>query len=416
MTEHDLDAELAARLRNAQWFAGGLLAFMALLFVASRWLVADWPQIGVIVAFSEAALIGGLADWFAVTALFRHPLGIPIPHTAIVPARKNEIGRALARFVGDNFLVGAAVEKRLERAALTQRLGDWLQVEANAKRLSRDVSKVIDWFVRSIDSSELRSGLRRMLTDVAQRIPVNEAVAAIVNVFATGNNAQLLIDQLTQFGRQQLDRNRLSIRTRIEERSPWWMPRFVDEEIFDQLVSEFERLLNEIGENQDHPARTEFNERLLTLRERLIADEAMAERCEYLRDEFFRNEAVQHFLQAIWDKTREALHAELQDETSDVRSSIEREIQHIGSLLSGDVTAQRQLDGWFKEAIVYLVEQYRGPLSEIISDTVAEWDARSTADRIELHIGKDLQFIRVNGTLVGGLVGVAIYLVSGVFL
>lgn len=416
MTEHDLDAELTARLRKAQWFAGGLLAFMALVFIASRWLVADWPQIGVIVAFSEAALIGGLADWFAVTALFRHPLGIPIPHTAIVPARKNEIGRALARFVGDNFLVGAAVEKRLERAALTRRLGDWLQVEANAKRLSRDVSNVVDWFLRSIDSSELRGGLRRMLTDVAQRIPVNEAVAAIVNVFATGNNAQLLIDQLTQFGRQQLDRNRLSIRTRIEERSPWWMPKFVDEEIFDQLVSEFESLLSEIGENQDHPARREFNERLLTLRERLIQDEAMAERCEYLRDEFFRNEAVQHFLQAIWDKTREALHAELQDETSDVRSSIEREIQHVGGLLSGDVTAQRQLDGWFREAIVYVVEQYRGPLSEIISDTVAEWDARSTADRIELHIGKDLQFIRVNGTLVGGLVGVVIYLVSGVFL
>lgn len=416
MTEKDTDAQLKARLRRAQWFASGLLAAMAGLFIVSRLLVGDQPELGVFVAFTEAALIGGLADWFAVTALFRHPLGIPVPHTAIVPARKNEIGRALARFVGDHFLVGAAVEKRLARAELTRRLGDWLQIDANAKRLSRDASNVIDWFLRSIDSSELRGGLKRMLTGVAQRIPVNAAVAAIVNVFATGNNAQLLIDQLTQFGRQQLDRNRLTIRTRIEERSPWWMPKFVDEEIYDQLVSEFERLLNEIGDDQDHPARLEFNERLLSLRESLIEDESMIERCEYLRDEFFRNEAVQNFLQAIWDETRDAMHAELQDETSDIRLSIGREIQHIGKLLSEDVAAQRQLDRWFREAIVYVVEHYRGPLSEVISDTVAEWDARSTADRIELHIGKDLQFIRVNGTLVGGLVGVLIYLVSGVFL
>ena len=416
MTENDVDAELKRRLRRAQWFAGGLLAAMAVLFIVSRWLVIGQPQLGILVAFSEAALIGGLADWFAVTALFRHPLGLPIPHTAIVPARKNEIGRALARFVGDHFLVGAAVEKRLERADLTRRLGAWLQHEANAKRLSRDVSNVLDWFLRGTDSSELRGGLKRMLAGVAGRIPVNEAVAAIVNVFATGNNAQLLIDQLTQFGRQQLDRNKVSIRLRIQERSPWWMPKFVDEEIYDQLVSEFERVLSEIGEDQEHPARREFNERLLSLRDRLKEDTSMAERCEYLRDEFFRNESVQQFLQTLWDQTREAVHEQLQNESSDIRGSIEREIQHVGRLLSSDVSAQRQLDGWLKEAIVYFVEHYRGPVSEVISDTVAEWDARSTAERIELHIGKDLQFIRVNGTLVGGLVGVVLYLVSGFFL
>ncbi|MGD8324909.1 MAG: DUF445 domain-containing protein, partial [Gammaproteobacteria bacterium] len=381
MTQADTDKELRARLRRAQWVAGGLLAAMAIIFIVSRWLVAEQAQLGILVAFSEAALIGGLADWFAVTALFRHPLGIPVPHTAIVPARKNEIGRALAQFVGEHFLVGTAVEKRLARAALTRRLGDWLQHETNSKRLSRDVSNVVDWLLRSVDSSELRGGLKRMLAGVAHRIPVNEAVAAIVNVFATGNNAQLLIDQLTQFGRQQLDRNRLTIRSRIEERSPWWMPKFVDEEIYDQLVSEFERLLNEIGDDQNHPARVEFNERLLSLRERLIEDEAMALRCAFLRDEFFRHEAVQRFMQALWDKTRESMHEALQDETSDIRGSIEREIRHVGQLLSGDVAAQRQLDGWFKEALVYVVEHYRGPLSEVISDTVAEWDARSTADR-----------------------------------
>ncbi len=410
------DAELLARLRHAQWVAGGLLAAMAAVFVTARVFVPDYSWLGIVVAFSEAALIGGLADWFAVTALFRHPLGIPVPHTAIVPTRKDEIGAALARFVGDHFLVGAAVEKRLARVELTRRLGDWLQEETNARRLSRDISVGLDWFMRSIDSGEIRQGLRRILGDAAKRIPINEAVAAIVNVLATGNNAQLLIDQLTQFGRQQLERNKLSIRVRIEERSPWWMPKFIDEEIYDQLVSEFERLLDEIGDNQDHPARQEFNERLSALHERLLEDESLAERCAFLGEEFFGNEAVQRFLQTLWDQTRDTLHAELHEETSEIRASIAKEIQHVGRLLSGDLTAQRRLDNWLKEALVYIVERYRGPLSEVISDTVAEWDAGSTADRIELHIGKDLQFIRINGTLVGGLVGVALYVVSGLVL
>ena len=412
----DSDSELFARLRRAQWVAGGLLATMAGVFVTTKTLVSNHPALGVVVAFSEAALIGGLADWFAVTALFRHPLGIPIPHTAIVPTRKNEIGRALARFVGEHFLVGDAVEKRLARVQLTRRLGDWLQEESNALRLSRDASVVIDWFIRSVDSSEIRLGLRRILGDVGKQVPVNEAIAAIVNVLATGNNAQLLIDQLTQFGRQQLEQNKLSIRVRIEERSPWWMPKFIDEEIYDQLVSEFEHLLDEIGGNQDHPARLEFNERLIALHERLIEDESLAQRCTFIGDEFFQNDAVQRFLSTVWEHARETLHAELRDDTSHFRGSLTREIRHVGRLLSGDVAAQRRLDGWLKEALVYIVEQYRGPLSEIISDTVAEWDARSTADRIELHIGKDLQFIRINGTLVGGLVGVALYLVSALVL
>jgi len=412
----DSDSELFARLRRAQWIAGGLLAAMAALFVTTRALVAAHPALGIIVAFSEAALIGGLADWFAVTALFRHPLGLPIPHTAIVPTRKNEIGRALARFVGDHFLVGNAVEKRLARAELTRRLGDWLQEERNALRLSRDISVVIDWFMRSVDSSEIRLGLRRILGDVGKQVPVNEAIAAIVNVLATGNNAQLLIDQLTQFGRQQLERNKLSIRVRIEERSPWWMPKFIDEEIYDQLVSEFEHLLDEIGDNQDHPARREFNERLIALHERLIEDETLARRCTFIGDEFFQNDAVQRLLRTVWEHARDTLHVELRDDTSEIRACLTREICHVGRLLSGDLAAQRRLDSWIREALVYVVEQYRGPLSEIISDTVAEWDSRSTADRIELHIGKDLQFIRINGTLVGGLVGVALYVVSDLIL
>lgn len=404
------DLKLAAKLHRAKWLAGGLLAAMALLFVATAALVGDYPRLGIVLAFAEAALIGGLADWFAVTALFRHPLGVPVPHTAIVPRRKNEIGRALAQFVSDHFLVGAAVEKRLERSALARRLGAWLEREENARRLSRDLGVAIDWLLRSVDSSELRGGLKSAVAGIAERLPINDAVAAFVDVFASGNNTQLLINQLIQFGRQQLDNNKATIRARIEERSPWWMPKFVDEEIYDQLVAEFESLLNEIGDNTNHPARREFNARLLSLRQRLREDEALLDKGAKLRGEFVQHPAVQEFFQTLWVRIREYLHAALGDPSSEIRLGVEREIRQIGCLLGSDTSAQRKLDSWLRESLVYIVEHYRGPLSEIISDTVEEWDAHSTADRIELHIGKDLQFIRINGTLVGGLVGVLLYL------
>jgi uncharacterized membrane-anchored protein YjiN (DUF445 family) len=412
----DTDNQLAAKLAHARWFATSLLATMAVLFIASSLLAETYTWLGVVRAFAEAALIGGLADWFAVTALFRRPFGLAIPHTAIIPTRKNEIGRALAQFVGEHFLVRGAIEKRLERAELAARFGRWLERERNAERVSRDLSIALDWFMRSVDTSELRGGLKSTLTGIAEKMPINEAIAAVVDVLASGDNAQLLIDQLIQFGRQQLEHNKATIRARIEERSPWWMPKFVDEEIYDQLVAEFERLLNEIGDDSRHPARVEFNERLRTLRLRLLDDPQLIARGAQMREEFLQHPAVREFFRLIWERTRNYLQGAFENPQSEFRLALEREIRHVGRMLAEDDAAQSKLDRWCGDIIIYIVENYRGPLSEIISDTVEDWDARSTSERIELHIGKDLQFIRINGTLVGGIVGVLLYLSWQAFL
>ena len=404
------EPELAEKLRRAQWMATGLLAAMAAVFVTTSLLLPTYPALGFVWAFSEAALIGGLADWFAVTALFRRPLGLPIPHTAIVPTRKNEIGRALAQFVGEHFLVKEAVERRLARVDLASRFGAWLDRESNAQLVSRDVGVALDWLLRSVDSAELRGAMRDGLGSLLQRIPVNEALAALIDVLASGRNAQALIDQLVHFGREQLEQNKATIRVRIEQRSPWWMPKFVDEEIYDQLVSEFEQLLNEIGDDPEHPARTDFNERLATLRDMLVNDTDLIARGEKIRGDFVNHPAVQDYFQDLWSKIRVYLQESFEDANSPIRIGVEREIRHVGRMLSDDEAAREKLDTWLKELFVYVVENYRGPLSEIISDTIEDWDAESTSKRIELHIGKDLQFIRINGTLVGGLVGIVIYL------
>lgn len=406
----DAEGVLAERLRRMQWLATALLVGMAALFVVTGLLRDDYPWLGLAFAFSEAALIGGLADWFAVTALFRHPLGLPIPHTAIVPNRKNEIGRALARFIGEHFLVRAAIEGRLARTNLAARLGGWLEREENARRLSRDLGVALEWLMRAVDSAALRESARGSLRSALGRVPVHAALATLIDVLASGNHTQALIDQLIEFGRDQLERNKDRIRTRIKERSPWWMPKFVDEEIYDQLVGEFERILNEVGDDGSHPARAQFNDRLRSLQHRLRADPALVERSETLRDEVLDHPAVRDFFADLWQRVRDQLLTSLADPDSALRGSLEIEIRRVGAVLLTDTEVANRLDRWLREALIYVVEKYRDELSEIVSDTIEQWDPESTSRRIELHIGRDLQFIRINGTLVGGLVGVLLYL------
>lgn len=404
------ERELARRLQRSQWFATGLLAAMAVVFVISGLNRDAYPGLDLIWAFSEAALIGGLADWFAVTALFRRPLGLPIPHTGVVPKRKNEIGRAMARFVGEHFLVRDAVERRLTGVNLAERLGAWLERPDNARRLTRDFSVAMDWLLRSVDSSELRDGVKTSLKDALDRIPPNAALAAVLDVLAAGRHSQALIDQLIQFGRDQLDANKAHIRARIQERSPWWLPRFVDETIYDQLVSELERILSEVGDDPAHPARSQFNERLRHLRFALANDPDLMGKGERIRDELFTHPAIAAFVSDALERVRAFLHEAFSDAGSPLRLGIERELRGIGGTIRADRELQARLNRWLSASIVYLVETYREPLSEVISDTVDRWDATETSRRIELHIGKDLQFIRVNGTLVGGFVGVLLYL------
>ena len=409
------EAVLARRLAHMRWLATGLLFGMAGLFVATSLLISTHPWLGVVAAFAEAGMIGALADWFAVTALFRRPLGLPIPHTAIVPSRKNDIGKALAHFIRDHFLIKDAVLPRLSRADLAGRLGAWLTQGDNSRLVSRDLSIALEWLIGAVDSAELRQSLRDGLRGALQQASVSAGLGVIVDVLTSGNHAESLVDQLVQVGRNQLRANEDRIRERIKDRSPWWLPKFVDEEIFDQLIGELQRILDEVGADPKHSARAEITQRLRDLKTALIEDPVIRERGQTLRDEFLRHPAVKAFLDDLWQRSRGYIGDALGDPDSALRVGLERELRSIGHRLQEDSEVSERLNGWLRELITYLVETYRQPLSEIISETVEKWDATATAERIELYIGRDLQFIRINGTLVGGLVGVLIYTTWGVF-
>ena len=404
------DPGLVRRLRRTRLFATALLAVMGIIFVGTTWLASPSPYIGAIRAFAEAALVGGLADWFAVTALFRRPLGLPIPHTAIVPARKNEIGRALARFIRDHFLVREAVERRLKRANLAARLAAWLEESGNATRVSRDVGLALAWALRDDgDGGELRGALGATLRSAFEDVPVNRAIATLLEVLTTGERANLIIDQLVAFGRTELEKNRVMIRVRIHEQSPWWLPKFVDQEIFDKLVGGLEELLEAMAADPAHPARDEIKTRLISMQHALAADPELAAKSRALKDELVAHPAVRSYALELWQRLRGELSAALGDESSPLAQGLTREIGALGTRLRADSKLAAELDEWLKDLLLHVVDNYRDPLSEIVSETIESWDAAATSRRIELNIGTDLQYIRVNGTLVGGLVGLALY-------
>jgi uncharacterized membrane-anchored protein YjiN (DUF445 family) len=403
------DPGLVRRLRRMRVFATALLGVMAVIYIGTTWFASGAPYLGAIRAFAEAALVGGLADWFAVTALFRRPLGLPIPHTAIVPARKNEIGRALARFIRDHFLVREAVERRLKRANLAARLGTWLEEDGNAARVSRDVGAGLAWALREEGVGELRGALGGSLRSAFDDVPVSRAIATVLEVLMTGERADLIIDQLVVFGRSELEKNRVMIRVRIHEESPWWLPKFVDQEIFDKLVGGLEELLAAMAADAAHPARAEIKARLKAMQDALAADPAIAAKGRALKDELVAHPAVRSYAYELWQRLRSELAAALTDASSPLTQGLTREIGSLGARLHADPTLAAELDDWLKELLLHVVDNYRDPLSEIVSETIESWDAQATSRRIELNIGTDLQFIRVNGTLVGGLVGLALY-------
>jgi uncharacterized membrane-anchored protein YjiN (DUF445 family) len=403
------DHEAKLRLRRMRRLATLLLVAVGVALLAANALIERWPWLGAVRAFAEAALIGGLADWFAVTALFRRPLGLPIPHTAIVPTRKDDIGRALARFIRDNFLVREAIERRLARADLAARLGAWLAKDENAARVTRDLGAALDWLLRAGDGHSLRESFGTSLRGAFDAVPVSAGLAALLEVLLSGAHAQTLIDKLVALARTQLEGQRVLIRVRIHERSPWWLPKFVDQQIFDELVGGLEEILEAIARDPNHPARAEIAGALHSLRDSLAHDPALATRSRALQTEVIDHPAVRAYAHDLWQRLDADLHAALADPRSPLRLGVEREIRGIGTALASEPTVAAKLNAWLEQVLLYLVENYRDPLSEIVSETIERWDPAATSRRIELAIGTDLQFIRVNGTLVGGLVGLLLY-------
>lgn len=392
--------------------AAGLLILAAIAFAVSHYLSAQYPWLGWVQAFSEAAMVGGLADWFAVTALFRHPLGIPIPHTAIIPARKDRVGEVLGAFVERNFLNRHVIERRLLEARLGERLAKFLSDPANSRAVARHAARGLVAAAESMHDEDVQSMIDSAILERIRAARVAPFIGRGLSLITAGNRHQELLDEGIRLASRAVTENEDIIRKRIEAETPWWIPGAIDEKILRKIVKGIERTLKEVGDDVNHPIRQRFDAALGKFIDDLHNSPEVMERAEQLKEELLSADAVRHFSSSIWADTKAALvrRAERAEET-DV-DTISNGLARLGAAILDDPDLLERVDGWLRNGVLGLAERYQSEVSELIANTVRGWDPTATSQRIELAIGRDLQFIRINGTVVGGLVGLVLYAIT----
>ncbi|HEV2179244.1 MAG TPA: DUF445 domain-containing protein [Gemmatimonadaceae bacterium] len=410
------DADRQAQLDRMKRRATGLLVVATAVFGVTRWYESRYPWLGFIRATAEAAMVGGLADWFAVTALFRHPLGLPIPHTAIVAARKDRIGRTLGNFVQYNFLARDVVERRLAAMRIAERAVTWLSEPANARLIARQVALGLARSAEALPDDDARRLIGDGLAARVHATRVAPVLGSVLSFITADSRHQDLLDDALGLIEQSVRENREIIRVKVAEESPWWMPEVVDERIYLKIVSAIENLLHEVRESPDHPLRAKFHEALVRFTDKLRTSPDVIAKAEALKEEIFSAPVLDEIATSIWRTARTGLvrYADRQpaDGESAPPGALERGIVSFAEAMRSNDAMLGELDRFVTDAALTVVEQYRHEVGELIAHTVAAWDPDATSRRIELAIGRDLQFIRINGTLVGGLAGLIIYAVS----
>jgi uncharacterized membrane-anchored protein YjiN (DUF445 family) len=392
-----------------QWRASALLVAAAVVFVVARIATDGDGWAGYVEAAAEAAMVGGLADWFAVTALFRHPLRLPIPHTAIIPNRKDQIGASLGAFVESNFLDPETIGDRVRHGELGARLGHWLSQPANATRTGQQLGGVVRGLGEVLSDDEVGGAIEHAVLARAEQLPVGPMLGRALEVAIEGGHHQAAFDaSLAAVGRLVAE-NHVVLRQRIYKESPWWVPEAIDDRVFDKITGAVERLIAEVTADPNHELRSHVDRRARELAVRLAGEPDLGERAESVKREILAHPAVRSWVGSLWVSLKTALLEEADNPDSELRRRVEAGLVNAGERLLVEPALRAKVDDWLARAAGYVAEQARGEAAALIATTVARWDAQETADRIEVQVGRDLQFIRINGTLVGGLAGLAIH-------
>ncbi len=395
--------------------AGLLLVLMAALFFASRAMEPAHPGWGFVRSFAEAAMIGGLADWFAVTALFRHPLGLPIPHTAIVPRNKDRIGDQLASFLRSNFLIPRVVARRMRRVDVASALARWLTdpPEGAGGQFRRGASRLVAQVLEGLDPNRLggmvKSAVAARLSDTRVAPMLGQLLKAAM---AEGRHKPLL-DAAIRWAAGALASNDQLVRQMIHQRAGAilrWTG--LDETLADKLIGGLDTLLTDMADDPDHPLRLKAEEGLDRIAWDLQHDPAMQARVEAMKAELIANPAMARWLDGLWEQARAALLRIAHDPEAAMRGGLGDVLRQIGTTLRDDPRLSRRINRFVRRATVALAADYGDGIVRLVSETVRSWDVRTVTGRLENAVGRDLQYIRINGTLVGGLVGLAIHCVD----
>ena len=402
-------------LEKMKFRATGMLVVATGIYIVTRLLEDRWPWLGYVRATAEASMVGGLADWFAVTALFRYPMGLHIPHTAIIPNRKERIGRSLGNFVQNNFLSPAVIRARLENVGIAAKAAEWLSHPEHGEIVGKHAAAAVTGVVQVLKDEEVQELIETSVIRRARETQVAPVFGRVLSLMTHGDRHQELLDSALRLVDRLIEENRDALRQRIRDELPWWVPTPIDEKIYQKIINGVEKTLEEVGTNHDHPLRQRYNEAMQEFIEKLRTSPEMIERGEHLKEELLEHPVVRGYSASLWGDLKASVLRHAADPGSEFRRRIAHTVTRFAESMRGDPELLAKVDGWIENAVVYFVEQYRGEVAELISSTVAAWDPEDTTRKIELQIGKDLQFIRINGTLVGGLAGLVIYTVTQFF-
>ena len=415
-----LDATGLTRFNPAQKGARGMrvlatamLAGMAAVFIAATHLDELHPAWGFVRAFAEAAMVGGIADWFAVTALFRHPLGLPIPHTAIIPRNKDRIGDTLASFLRDNFLTPSVVARRMRRVDVAGAAGRFLLNPPGGGRLREGASRLIADILQSLDEERL-GGLVK--SAVAQRMRAMEVSPILGQSLeaAIGEDRHVpIMDAIVTWTGRTLDANEDLIRQMVHERAGWIVKLAgLDVKLADKIVDGLRKLTIDMAMDEKHPLRAKAEEGLARLAWSLQHDPDTRTKVEEWKNELIANKAVTDWVEGLWENARAGLLRAARDPEAAMAGRFGEALRQLGDMLQHDLNLRRAINQFARRAAVGAVASYGSGIVALVSETVRSWDARTVTDRLEAAVGRDLQYIRINGTLVGGLVGLVIHTVE----
>jgi uncharacterized membrane-anchored protein YjiN (DUF445 family) len=397
-------------LRRMKSFATALLVAAAVVYlVASRAEDGGSAWVGYVRAAAEASMVGALADWFAVTALFRRPLGLPIPHTAIIPTRKDQLGAGLGDFVGTHFLSEQVVRDRLRSVGVAARLGGWLTDPDHARRVTDEAGTALRGAIEVLRDDDVRAVLEQALLPRLLEAPVGpplgRLLTRVVEDRAHEGVLQLAIDQVNRW----LAQNEDVVVDAVARQAPAWSPRFVDEAVALRVYREVVRVAGEVQRDLEHPLRRSVDRFLAQTGRDLQDDLETIHRAEQLKAGLLAHPAVRAAAGDLAGSVRAALLEAVANPDGELRRRATAGVASFGGRLSSDDRLRAKVDGWLEDAAAYLVTTYRDELTATITDTVDRWDGEETARKVELAVGRDLQFIRINGTLVGALAGIGIH-------
>ncbi|GGU64093.1 membrane protein [Streptomyces lavendofoliae] len=408
------DEEKRRGVRRMKLTATALLLLVAVIYVLATWArssgVTGWP--GYVAAAAEAGMVGALADWFAVTALFRRPMGLPIPHTAIIPTKKDQLGTALGSFVGENFLNEGVVRARLHALGIGSRLGAWLAEPAHADRVTAELSTALRGALTVLRDADVQAVVGEAITRRAEAAEIAPGIGRTLGKVVADGAHHGAVDLVCNRAHDWLVLHTDSIMDAVQGGAPGWTPRFVDRKVGERVHRELLRFVTEMRDMPAHPARGALDRFLTDFATDLQGDTETRARVERLKSDLVARPEVQDIIASAWASVRAMVISAAEDERSELRLRARASLLSLGTRLATDSRLQAKVEGWVEDAAVYVVTTYRAEITSLISDTVASWDADQTSRKIEAHIGRDLQFIRINGTVVGALAGLLIYTVS----